>query len=204
MSIPLHAPSALSESSLDAALRMFWRQGYFDTSMEHLTSEAGLNRRAIYAQFGGKRALFEAILLRYRETVMGPVLAPLRNADAGVAALEDFWMQFTGHADAEHGRLGCLMVNAAVEVAPHVEGVATIVRAYLDEVRSLFHAALSRARASGAMRKDADLDVLADYCVGALLGLLTMARSPVASAALRHYVRAVHAYLASHFSGSLS
>lgn len=192
-----HPNPLLPDDGLDAALRLFWRQGYFDTSMDHLVTASGLNRKAIYAAYGGKQALFEAMLLRYREQVMAPALAPLREPEASLPALERFWHQFAGRADGPESRLGCLMVNAATEVAPHVRPVARIVRTYLDDVRALFRAAVVRAAARGQLRQDADPDALADYLVGALLGLMTMARAPVPRDALVRYVHGVLASLRS-------
>ncbi len=189
------SPSLIPDDGLDAALRLFWRQGYFDTSMDSLVTASGLNRKAIYTEYGGKEALFAAILQRYQDTIMAQNLAPLRVERAGLAALQQFWGQFAERPDGPETRLGCLMVNTATEVAPHVKRVERIVKAYLADVRALLHSALTQAKREGHLRRGTDVDAVADFMVGALLGLMTLARSPVPRDAVRHYVAGIIAYL---------
>jgi AcrR family transcriptional regulator len=53
------------EAALDAALEVFWRQGYEGTSLAELTEAMGINRPSLYASFGNKEQLFGAALDRY-------------------------------------------------------------------------------------------------------------------------------------------
>ncbi|WP_371420025.1 TetR/AcrR family transcriptional regulator C-terminal domain-containing protein [Tardiphaga sp.] len=47
---------------LDAAAELFFKQGYADTSVDDIIARAGGSKRAIYAFFGNKQGLFEALL----------------------------------------------------------------------------------------------------------------------------------------------
>jgi TetR/AcrR family acrAB operon transcriptional repressor len=47
---------------LDAALRVFSRQGYESTRLEDIADEAGFTRGAIYHHFGGKVELYHALV----------------------------------------------------------------------------------------------------------------------------------------------
>jgi AcrR family transcriptional regulator len=49
---------------LDAAEKLFGDRGIHQTSLDHIAAEAGLTKGAIYANFGSKRELIEAILER--------------------------------------------------------------------------------------------------------------------------------------------
>ena len=48
---------------LDGALRVFARDGYSRASIGVLASESGVSTRTIYNQYGGKAALFRAVIL---------------------------------------------------------------------------------------------------------------------------------------------
>lgn len=48
---------------LDGGLRVFARDGYSRASIGVLASEAGVSTRTIYNQYGGKEALFRAVIL---------------------------------------------------------------------------------------------------------------------------------------------
>jgi AcrR family transcriptional regulator len=52
------------ERILDAAERVFMALGYDGASMRQITSEAGVNLAACHYHFGGKEALFHAVLAR--------------------------------------------------------------------------------------------------------------------------------------------
>ena len=66
---------------LAAALKLFARNGYAGTSIRAIAREVGLSESVLYAHFGSKRSIFEAVLAR-----LGPQSAAtvLRNADQGM------------------------------------------------------------------------------------------------------------------------
>src|SRR5487761_2228685 len=53
------------EQALDAAMQVFWRQGYEGASLTALTTAMGINRPSLYAAFGDKAGLFREAVARY-------------------------------------------------------------------------------------------------------------------------------------------
>lgn len=180
-----------TDRKLDQAMELFWQKGYFDTSVEDLAARTGLNRAAIYAEYGSKKSLFEALLRRYRAQVTAQRLAPLQAEDAGLEQLEQFFRQFRYLGARGESRLGCLMCLTAAEVSPHVPSVARIVTSYLDQLGRLFRKALINARKRGEVRPRTDAARMANYLTGAVLGLMALVRSPAPRAAIPHYVDGV-------------
>lgn len=173
---------------LQRAMRLFWQRGYYDTSIDALIADAGLNRSLIYRQYGSKRELFGALLAHYRDTVSARMLAPLRAEGADLAGVRSFFLGLRALAETEQSRRGCLMVMAGSEVSTRERAIGKVVLAFLDEVRGLFAAALDRALAAGQLSARTESARLADYLVGALVGFMTLARSPLPRAALVNYV----------------
>lgn len=178
---------------LQRAMRLFWQRGYYDTSIDALIADAGLNRSLIYRQYGSKRELFGALLAHYRDTVSARMLAPLRAEGADLAGVRSFFLGLRALAETEQSRRGCLMVMAGSEVSTRERAIGKVVLAFLDEVRGLFAAALDRALAAGQLAPGSSAAPtssarLADYLVGALVGFMTLARSPLPRAALVNYV----------------
>jgi TetR/AcrR family transcriptional regulator, transcriptional repressor for nem operon len=188
---------SLSEAALDRAMRIFWERGYYDTPIEDLIARAGLNRAAIYGEFGSKKKLFEALLTRYREKVTADMFAPLQASDAASRHLEQFFGRLRDFAASPGGRFGCLMCHTASEVSPHIRSVARIVSVYLDELHTLFRRACVNARRRGEMHPGTDTEQAADYLAGAVLGLMALARSPAPRTAVVHYADGIIAYLGS-------
>lgn len=180
---------------LDRAMDVFWERGFYDTSIEELVNRTGLHRAGVYGEFGSKRRLFEASLRRYRQGVTVPLLAPLDRPNAALTEIETFFRGIHDFAAHQPKRVGCLMVNTACEVSPHVRSVARIVSSFLDELRTLFRRACNNARTRGELRADIDVDQVGDYLVGAVLGLWTLARSPAPVTSLRHYVEGVLSFI---------
>jgi len=183
-----------SEERLDRAMEIFWVKGYYDTSVDDLMSRTGLHRAAMYGQFGSKRGLFEAALRRYRETVIARFFVLLAGPDAARAEIDRFFREIYRVSCAEK-RHGCLMINTASEVSPQIKSVARIVMRYLDDLRALLRRACVNARRRGEIRPETDVDQVADYLVGSVLGLWSLGRSPAPATTLRHYVDGVLGFL---------
>jgi hypothetical protein len=83
------------------------------------------------------------------------------------------------------------MINTTCEVSPNIRSVAHIVSRYLGELRALFRQACINARARGDVRRGTDVEQVADYFLGSVLGLWTLARSPASTSAVQHYVQGV-------------
>ena len=56
-----------ADAALDAAVRVFWAQGYEGASLDDLTQAMGINRTSMYRAFGNKEQLFGLALARYTE-----------------------------------------------------------------------------------------------------------------------------------------
>lgn len=180
---------------LARALRLFWQRGYYDTSIGTLISDAKINRATIYRHFGSKQAFFQALLEHYRDTIAARMLAPLRSAGADLGAVRMFFLGLRMLAGTEHSRRGCMMVAAGSEVSTRERSIGRIVSQFMDEVRGLFAAAIDRARTAGALDEQAEPQRLGDYFLGALIGFMTLARSPLPRTALVHYVDEVLAHV---------
>src|SRR5258708_9979627 len=83
-----------TDRRLDQAMQLFWQKGYFDTSIEDLAACTGLNRAALYADFGSKKKLFEALLGHYQAQVTAQRLPPRQAEDAGLGQLAQCFRQF--------------------------------------------------------------------------------------------------------------
>ncbi|WP_420730293.1 TetR/AcrR family transcriptional regulator [Hwanghaeella sp. 1Z406] len=68
------------EEALDAAMTVFWQNGYAGTSMAALTGAMGINKPSLYAAFGNKEDLFIAALRRYIDNHGKPHTDPLFEA----------------------------------------------------------------------------------------------------------------------------
>ena len=63
------------DAALEQAMRLFWEQGYDETSIADLTRAMGIAAPSLYAAFGDKRALFEEAVELYESLPDAPISA---------------------------------------------------------------------------------------------------------------------------------
>ncbi len=175
------------EQALLAAMQVFWVKGYEATSLEDLLAAMKIGRQSLYDTFGDKRALFMEALGRYRELTDAYLRGCLADAPTVKAAFRRLFMQVVDEPEA-HQRRGCLLINSAVELAPHDPATAQIVVAYQRATERLFRRGLELARERGELAADRDVRALARYLVSAMQGLRVMAKADPNKAALRDVV----------------
>jgi TetR/AcrR family transcriptional repressor of nem operon len=172
------------EQALERAMNLFWTRGYEATSLTDLLAAMNIGRQSLYDTFGDKRALFLAALARYGELLDAFVRSCLDDAPSVKAALRRLFTQIVDEPRADKRR-GCLLVNSAVELAPHDPAAARIVATSQLAMERLFRRALELARDRGELGGDRDLRALARYLVTTLQGLRVMAKADPSPRVLR-------------------
>lgn len=165
-------------------MELFWRKGYEATSMADLVEHLGIGRASIYATFGGKRELYLKAYDRYLENGIdfvdllsqpGPVLPAVR-------ALVERYAEEAAHDTAHRG---CLVVNTAVELAPHDRTLARRVEANWNFVEATLTSALARARAQGELPEGKDPRALARFLLTVMQGMRVIGKGSNDPARLR-------------------
>lgn len=167
---------------------VFWRDGFFDTSIDVLTREMGINRFSLYATFGSKDELFTRALQSYRARVMSGILAPLETADADVDSIREFFEELMVSASGPNARWGCLMVNTAAELSAHDHEACEEVAGYRDHLTGLFARALAQSRQREQLVSENDISAMASYLFGLVLGISVYAKCAPSEKALRDFL----------------
>ena len=150
-------------AALEAAIQLFWRAGYEETTIAMLTNAMGVTPPSLYAAFGDKESLFNEASTEYfrrtREAIDSAIARPMVR-EAIASMLDDTARAHTDRLTP----LGCLMLTEPRLVAQREE-----VRARLSD------------RIAGGIR-DGDLppsvqpDQLASFLLAAMRGMSGCAR----------------------------
>ena len=173
---------------LDKAMALFWRQGFAASSVQDLVDATGLSRSSLYAAFGDKRGLFLAAVDRYVETASAQRIQALRTGRDPLASIRHFFDDLVAFSVGEGRRLGCLLTNEAVELAPSEPEFDRRFRASLAEVEKAFAEALGRAQRAGEIGAARDLRALSRMLTNTVQGLRVLARAGVDEPVLRDIV----------------
>jgi TetR/AcrR family transcriptional repressor of nem operon len=171
--------------ALDRALRLFWQRGYEKTSIADLTEHLGIARACIYGTFGSKHELFMKALRRHVEVVDATVTAELARPGPALPAIRGLIDRFVTESCSENRFLGCLVTNAAVELAARDADVARLVESSWARSETALASALARARAQEELAADADPRAMARFLLVFLQGVWVLERTPDAATRLR-------------------
>lgn len=162
------------DAALDAATSLFWRNGYAATSVRELGAAMGLGLPSLYNAFGDKHGLFTRCLDRYLDGSMRARIRRLDAAPAPRAAIATFLEEIVARSLADPR--GCLLVNSALEVAPHDAEVRATIAERLDELEGFFLRAIQAGQADGSIAGARPAEDLARLLVVSVMGLRVLAR----------------------------
>jgi TetR/AcrR family transcriptional repressor of nem operon len=180
---------------LDAATDCFWRDGYEATSVRDLAAEMGIAGPSLYNAFGDKRSLFRAVLQRYAERSMRARIARLESTLPPKQAIRAFLDGLVERSLDDRDRRGCLLVNSALEIAPHDPELGAEIADRLGEIEAFFRRAITAAQADGSVPPGPDPSDVARLLLGVVLGVRVLARAKPQRELLEGVVRPALALL---------
>ncbi len=162
---------------LDAAIQQFWLRGYEATSVRDLADEMGIAGASLYNAFGDKRSLYERSLNRYLDQTFRERVGRFEHSLPPRDAIVAFLQEIIKRSLNDRQRRGCLLVNSALESAPHDEELRQIVGTFLKEVESFFLRCATLGQRDGTIPKAQSAEDLARLLLGVLLGIRVLARA---------------------------
>ena len=163
---------------LDRSMREFWQHGYHDTSVDALVEATGVRPGSLYGAFhGGKRELFLGSLERYSKLVVPEKLGALERPGASVAEVRAYFDGLVSDLLSPEGRMGCLMVNSAMELAAEDSEVAQVVRGHMARLERNATRALRTAKRRREIPAHIDPSVKATQLMATAMGLMVVGKT---------------------------
>jgi TetR/AcrR family transcriptional regulator, transcriptional repressor for nem operon len=182
-------------AALDAAIQCFWSQGYEATSVRDLANAMGIAGPSLYNTFGDKRTLYRQALEHYVERGFCDRVRRFESELAPRAAIGAFFDEIIELSLADDQRKGCLIVNSALELAPHDPEFQVALADVLRDMEAFFHRCVKAGQDKGSINGSLPADDLARMLLGLLMGLRVLARSRPEPELLRGLVRPALALL---------
>ncbi|MEV4629782.1 TetR/AcrR family transcriptional regulator [Micromonospora sp. NPDC049523] len=150
------------DQALDAAINLFWSQGYEGTTLDDLTTAMSISRPSLYAAFGDKEATFKRAVERYSQVDLCYVETALAQPTALAVATE----YLRGHIRASTNPdrpPGCLTVQGGVSGSQADQRVVQFLNTHRAAVEVRLAARFKQAIADGDLSSDEDSADLARY-----------------------------------------
>ncbi len=158
---------------VQAAMNVFWRNGYVATSMSDLYAATGLKPGNLYATFSDKETLF----LRTFEAYAAHFKASMPSGLQGLAAIRAWLRTQVDLATSDPERKGCLIVNTITEREAHSPATRAVAQARLGEIKAFFATALTEAIEFGELPADIDVERYASGLAGAVVAIMSLGRA---------------------------
>ncbi|WP_250523687.1 MULTISPECIES: TetR/AcrR family transcriptional regulator [unclassified Caballeronia] len=163
------------QALLDATVQCFWSLGYEATSVKVLTETTGLTAASLYNAYGDKRGLFRAALDRYIKENIGSRLQRCA-ALPPLEAIQRFFEEILSRSLNDRQHKGCMLVNSAMETAPHDGELKQSIAAVLARIESFFLRCIKNGQANGTITQSIEAEALAQNLLGVLMGVRVLAR----------------------------
>ncbi|MTI29976.1 TetR/AcrR family transcriptional regulator [Xanthovirga aplysinae] len=164
------------EEVLNTATKVFWKRGFKNTSISDLVNATGLNKHSMYGEFENKEGLFLACIDHYVNTSTKYLMDILKEEPLGIGNIKAFIKNRIEYATSGEFD-GCLLVNTTVEKHLLDEKINKIVNKELYGQKNLFHACLVAAQKNGEISTEKDCEILADYLMCFLEGLMIVGKT---------------------------
>ncbi|WP_460275823.1 TetR/AcrR family transcriptional regulator [Celeribacter sp. ULVN23_4] len=163
------------DAALEAAMTLFWRQGYHATSLKDLEAALKMKPGSIYAAFQSKEALFRATLDRYADRMTAEMEALVARSPSPLKALQTHLEGLAELSPCDRPSTACMLVKSLLEVQQD-DALRGFVIAHLDRVEQVIGTTLSAAQTARELPEDADTARLARRIQTYIFGLKVQAQ----------------------------
>jgi TetR/AcrR family transcriptional repressor of nem operon len=187
------------EQVLAEASALFRERGFRGTSIGDVLERTGIQKGSLYHHFASKDELGHAVLDRWTEDLRSRLLDYL-TSPAGPPPLERIAAALDGFVTEQEAagcRGGCPFGNLALEMADVDERFRARISEAFRRLSDAFSALITRAKHDGALRPDADPQVLGHFLVASIEGGILLAKVHRSTEPLAATLRAAEAHIAS-------
>ena len=167
------------EHALDAALAIFWRNGYQGASLAELTHAMGISKPSLYSAFGNKEKLYLSALERYGEQQLIKHAERLAAEPDLKSAMRAFLRSVATMLTSPELPGGCMVVTSAVacDTAALPQSVVAAIGTTVNQ--SAFGPLKDRLQKELQRRNlpvDTPVEQLADFFTTIMTGMAVMAK----------------------------
>jgi TetR/AcrR family transcriptional repressor of nem operon len=183
------------QAVLEVAVRRFWTRGYEATSIRDLAEHMGITIASLYNAFGDKRGLYKRALEHYVDISFRDRVTRFEGRLPPHEAIRAFFNEIIDRSLNDEEHRGCMLVNSALEVAPHDPEFQRVISKVMVEIEGFFGRCVRAGQEAGTLSTFQPPEDLAKLLLSTLLGIRVLARSRPQQDLLHGLIRPVFALL---------
>ena len=162
---------------LTKAMNLFWKKGYYATSIQDLVDHLGINRGSIYDTFVGKDELYQEAIKLYRSQNAEALKQFLNEHDSVKEGIHALMLRNLNQVKCDTEKKGCFMVNCSTEYLPTHPSAHSIV----EENKKIFIATLfgylQSGVDSGELAAESNPQSLANFIFTFINGMMVVSKT---------------------------
>lgn len=180
-----------ADKAVQAAMVVFWKQGFEATSCEQLLGAMQINAGSMYSTFGGKKELFLKSLDQYADEMLAGFVEVLDSDESPIVALRGFFRWVESNV-IQKGFCGCMLTNTMIEFGgSDDEDLAIRAHDHVKQVQRLFLKQLTKAQELEEIAPDTDTKELASFLISSMQGLSVLGRAGASRETIRGAVNTI-------------
>jgi TetR/AcrR family transcriptional regulator, transcriptional repressor for nem operon len=161
---------------LEAAMNCFWAQGFEQTSVRDLADRMGITGASLYNAFGDKRSLYRRAFVHYLAQTVRDRVMRLEKLPP-LTAIRTFFDEIIERSVDDEQRRGCMLINAALELAPYDAEFQKLVAEEMIFIEAFFRRCVDAGQQDGSVAGASPPDELAKLLLSVLIGVRVLART---------------------------
>jgi AcrR family transcriptional regulator len=158
------------DAALDAAMRVFWEEGYEGATLASLTGAMRINRSSMFAAFGNKEALFKKAFERYGSVHLAHIWEALEKPTIR-ECIEHALRKYVDFLSTPSNPNGCLSVHGALATGPGGDSVKQWLIQGRKHRQAMAKRRFEQAKEDGELPADTDPGAYARYLETLFQGL---------------------------------
>lgn len=169
------------KTALDRAVQLFWKRGYYATSMKQIEEALDMRPGSIYAMFGSKDRLFSEALQLYALQSQEMFDEEFTQQESVLTGLQNYLRRIVEACtpDSATPARTCMMVKTLLETSNTHSSISSQVNVLLQNVENSMASILQRAKETGELIANTDTERLARLLQAQIIGLRSFAQREI-------------------------
>lgn len=163
------------EKISEAAMKVFWKLGYADTSIEEIVQSTGLGRGSLYNAYGNKHSLYKNAL-EYYYKITASNIELLSKEGHTKDLIHQLLIKIIKEELEDSDNLGCMVANASLEMARHDKDIANLVSKNLKRLENAILKLIVKGQKKSEINSYLNPSSLASFYVNTIQGMRVVSK----------------------------
>jgi len=161
------------------AISLFWKEGFYQTSIQDLVKNLGINRASLYDTYGDKEGLFKRCFRAYREDVFIMAKEILDSQDNTKLGFQSLFQWLINTLKEDKDQKGCFICNTYTEILP--SSTQHTLTNLINETKSLWINIildeLKKGVKNNELRKNINIENSAHAIYASMIGVCVLSKT---------------------------